>query len=137
MIKPAALREVVKAAVPALQEDPSKLLVFVDKGQVVSPGPKGLSFEYRYTLNLILTDISGSADLVMVAILEWAKVNQPELLLVNDTSNLINFEVDHGTHDTYDLSIELALTERVTVTPDGAGGHQIRHQVETAPDWIS
>lgn len=136
MIKPAALREVVKAAVPALQEDPSKLLVFVDKGRVLSPGPKGLSFEYGYTLNLILTDISGSADPVMVAILEWAAVNQPELLKVNDDSNIITFEVDHGTHDTYDLSIELPLTESVRVARDNAGALQIRHLVETAPDWI-
>lgn len=135
MIKPAALREAVKKVLPALQNDPSKLLVFVDKGQIVSPGPGSLSFEYRYTLNLILTDISGSADAVMVAILEWAQVNQPELLAVSDDRNTITFEVDQVTHDTYDLSIELPLTEAVRVTKDAAGAQQIRHVVETAPEW--
>lgn len=136
MIKPAALREVVKRAVPALQQDPSKLLVFVDKGRVLSPGPGKLSFEYAYTLNLILTDMRGDADPVMVAILEWAQVNQPELLVVNQDRNTITFEVDQVTHDTYDLSIEMPLTESVRVTKDAGGTRQIQHVTETAPDWM-
>jgi len=136
MIKPAALREVVKMAVPALQEDPSKLLVFVDKGRILSPGPGALSFEYAYTVNLILTDMQGDADPVMVAILEWAQVNQPELLVVNEDRNTITFEVDQVTHDTYDLSIEMQLTEAVRVAQDANGVREIRHVAETAPDWM-
>mgnify|MGYP002757642916 CR=1 FL=1 len=137
MIKPGTLREAVKKAVPALQDDPGKLLVFVDKGRVLSHGPGSLSFEYAYTLNLVLTDMTGSADPIMVAVLEWAQVNQPELLVVNEKRNTISFEVDQLTHDSYDLSIELPLTEAVTVTQDGAGARQIQHVVEQAPEeWM-
>lgn len=136
MIKPGTLREAVKKAVPALQDDPGKLLVFVDKGRVLSHGPGSLSFEYSYTLNLVLTDMSGSADPIMVAVLEWAQVNQPELLGVHEKRNTVSFEVDHLNHNSYDLSIELPLTEAVTVTTDGAGARQIQHVAETAPEWM-
>lgn len=137
MIKPASLREAVKQAVRALQDDPSKLLVFVDEGSTVAHGTGSLSFEYRYTLNLILTDMQGSADPVMVAVLEWAQVNQPELLAVNQERerNGITFEVDQVNHDTYDLSIKLPLSEAVRVTKDGTGARQIHHVAEQAPEW--
>lgn len=137
MIKPASLRAAIKAAIPALQDDPSKLLVFVDEGSTVAHGTGSLSFEYRYTLNLILTDMQGSADPIMVALLEWAQVNQPELLAVNQdrARDGITFEVDQATHDTYDLSIKLPLSESVTVTKGANGAHAIAHVAEEAPEW--
>lgn len=136
MIKPGSLREAVKKAMPALKNDPAKLLVFVDKGRVLSHGPGSLSFEYAYTLNLVMTDMTGSADPIMVAVLEWAQVNQPELLVVNEKRNTISFEVDQLNHDTYDLSIELPLTESVTVTTSGNGAREIRHVAEASTDWM-
>jgi hypothetical protein len=136
MNKPASLREAVQKAAPALENDPGKLLVFVDKGQVVSHGPGSLSFEYRYTLNLVMTDMSGTADPIIAAVLGWAQVNQPELLAVGEKRNVIQFEVDHLNHNTYDLSIELPLTEGVRVTKDAGGALAFQHVAEQAPDWM-
>lgn len=135
MKKPAELRQAVKAAIPALANDPDKLLVFADEGRVLSHGTSLLSFEYRYTLNLILTDMTGSADEVMLAVMTWAQVNQPELLAVNDERNNVTFEVDQVTHDTYDLSLKLPLSEAVRVTVDQDGRRVIEHVDEEAPEW--
>ena len=135
MIKLAALREVVKAALPALAKDPSKLLVFADEGKVVAHGTGALSFEYHYTGNLILTDQSAGADEVMAALLAWAAVNQPDLLAVNDERNTITFQADIVNHDTFDLSIKLPLTEAVRVTTNAGGVRQFHHVQEEAPEW--
>lgn len=135
MIKPAALREVVKAAIPSLSQNPDKLLVFADDGKVVASGTAALSFEYRYTLNLILTDLTGSADTVMAAVLEWAKVNQPELV-ANDEHNSLTFEVDHINHEAYDLSIKLPLSEAVKVSRGAGGALTFSHVQENAPEWM-
>ncbi|MCF5922874.1 phage tail protein, partial [Xanthomonas perforans] len=55
MIKPASLRAHLVAALPDLARDADRLLVFIDAGSLVSTVQPGLSFEYQYTLNLILT----------------------------------------------------------------------------------
>lgn len=136
MIKPGSLRAAITAAVPSLKTDPDKLLVFADAGNIVASAVKSLSFEYRYTLNLILTDFAGDADQVMIAILAWVKVNQSELC---DNADLrktgISFEVDHLNQTTCDLSIKLALTEAVKVTQDSTGAYHAAHPQEQVPEW--
>lgn len=136
MNKPASLRAAIAAAVPDLKKNPDRLLVFADEGAIVKTGTKSLSFEYRYTINLILTDFAGNADTIMVALLAWVQVNQPELLLhPNKQAKGITFEVDHINHDTCDLSIKLELTEAVKVTTDEDGKHTITHNQEPVPEW--
>lgn len=135
MIKLAALREVVKAACPVLRADPDKLLVFADEGKVVAHGTGSLGFEYQYTGHLVITDMSGDADALFVAVLAWAQVNQPELLAVNDPTQSITFEADIVNHEAYDLSIKLKLSEAVRVTAGVGGVQQIHHVAEEVPEW--
>ena len=136
MNKPGSLREAITAAVADLKKNPDRLLVFVDEGAIVATGTKSLSFEYRYTLNLILTDFAGDADAVMLAVLIWTKANQPELF-DNYTKQAkgISFEVDHLNHKTFDLSIKLELTEAVKVTTGEDGAHTVTHNQEPVPEW--
>lgn len=135
MIKLASLRQAIKAAIPALSNDPDKLIVFADEGRAVANGTGSLSFEYHYTANLILTDMTGSADEVMVAVLAWAQFNQPDLLAVNDERNNIAFEVDILNHGAYDLSIKVELKEGVRVTTSAGGAPQIQHIQEEPAEW--
>ena len=136
MIKPESLRAAITAASPDLSKNPERLLVFADEGAIVNTGTASLSFEYRYTINLILTDFSGDADQVFVALLAWVKVNQPELVdNFNKQAKGITFEVDHLNHKTCDLSIKLDLTEKVRVATDEDGKHTITHQGEPVPEW--
>lgn len=156
MLKPESLRRHLEASVPWVARHPDRVLTFIDEGDVFSTLAGGVSFEYRYTLNLILTDFEGHADTLVVPILLWLRRHQPEMLQNPDLMRAgFTFEADILTHQTMDLSIKLQLTERVVVsTVDG----QMRAthadeppldpyegvvddwtiasvQPETAPDW--
>ncbi|MEM4987653.1 phage tail protein [Collimonas sp. H4R21] len=79
----------------------------------------------------IITDYSGDADAIMVALLAWVEVHQRDLL---DNADLrktgIGFDVDFNNHQTIDLSIKLTLTERVVVKRGNDGRLDVRHPAE-------
>lgn len=136
MKKPATLRAAIAAAVPSLEADPDRFLVFADAGHVAATNTKTLSFEYHYTLNLILLDYAGDADPVMLAVLEWARLNQPDLLDNQEKRRRgIEFEVDHLNNSTFDLSIKLHLVEEVVVGRDAGGAVTFTHLDEPVPEW--
>lgn len=120
MLKPASLRAALAAAIPDLARDPDRLLVFIDAGSIQSTLAGGLSWEYAYTLNVILTDYAGTPDAVILPLLQWVRVNQSELLdNVDERPHGITFEADILDAGSVDMSIKLKLTERVAVTVSG------------------
>lgn len=130
MKKPNDLRATLEAAIPAFQRNPEKLHLFVDEGRVVATGGKTISFEYRYTLTLIVTDFNQPSDVVMVPLLAWLRVNQSELFFNPDRrEHGIQFEADILNHSTVDLALKLPLSERVTVRVEGSG-YRVEHQPE-------
>lgn len=97
--KPNSLRQHLAAAIPDLQRDPDRLLVFADEGNVVANAIASLSFDYRFKLNLIMTDYAGDADAIMVALLAWLKVDQLDLLANEEgRKHGIAFEVNFNNH---------------------------------------
>jgi P2 phage tail completion protein R (GpR) len=138
MNKATTFRRAIAGAVPELNADPDKLLVFVDAGHVIATAAPSLSFEYQYTLNAIITDFAGDADAVFVALIEWIQRNQSDLLANPDTRETgISFEVDHLTQTTCDLSIQLKLTETVIVATAADGTRKITHVDEHVPEWTT
>ncbi|SDE41610.1 phage tail protein [Paraburkholderia lycopersici] len=136
MNKAISFRAAIADAVPALQADPDKLLVFVDTGKIIATAAPSLSFQYSYTLNVIVTDFAGDADELFVALIAWVQLNQPDLVMNDDTrKNGIAFEVDHLTQTTCDVSIKLQLTESVIVKTDDAGTRTITHVDEPVYEW--
>lgn len=143
MNKPDSLRNHLLAAVPELRNDPDRLLVFIDNGTVRSTAAVGLSFEYAYTLNVMLTDFAGHPDALMIPLLAWLMVNQHELLAnLEKGKEAIKFEADILDNSKVDLSIEIPLTERVIVKKQDGGTLQVSHPDEPqlepylpAGDW--
>ncbi len=128
MKKPASLRAAITAALPDLATNPDKLTVHIDAGVIEATGGLSASFEYRYTCNVILLDFAGDADLLFIAINEWARRYQVDLL--NDPearANGITFEVDILSDALCDVSIKLQLSECVVVGIDGDGQRTITH----------
>lgn len=116
MNKPESLRAHLLAGVPQLKANPDHLMVFIDEGTIRSTAAPGLSFEYAYTLNVILTDFPGHPDAVAIPLLAWVMVSQRELIENLETGKTaISFEADVLDHSKVDLSIKLPLTERVIV----------------------
>lgn len=131
MKKPNSLREHLLASIPALRNNPDRLLVFVNNGKIRATSAHGLSFEYDYQLNVILTDFPGSPDAVSVPLLAWLLVNQSELLTnLERGKEGLQFEVDVLDASTVDLSLSLPLTERIIVKKQADGTLHIEHPSE-------
>ncbi|MFN3675414.1 MAG: phage tail protein [Sphingomonas pseudosanguinis] len=133
MKKIGSLRDLLVRAVPALAADPSKLAIFVDRGQIIARAGN-LSFEYRCSVNLVIEDYAGDQDAVIVPILAWIADNQPELLQRQD-SQPFAFESEWLAKDLHDLSITIELTERVKVERV-EGGVTTEHLADLLPPDI-
>jgi hypothetical protein len=129
MIKSTSLRAALVQADPSLARDPDRLRCVIEEGELIATLAPTASFEYRYRLNVLLLDYTGDTDCLMVALLVWIRRHQPDCLAPSAKSAL-SFEVELLDHASCDLSITLALSERVMVTPQPDGGWQIEHADE-------
>ncbi|WP_096911117.1 MULTISPECIES: phage tail protein [Acinetobacter] len=122
MKKLESLRTHMLNAVKELQRDPERMLIFTEKGNVRCTLANGLSFEYVYDLNLILTEYAGDLDAVMIPLLDWVRINQHELLSnLEKSKDAFKFETVVLDNGTVDLALTLPLTERVIVKRNDDG----------------
>jgi len=56
------------------------LHVFIENGAVATKPGASLSFEWRYTLTLLFTDFVDSPDTIVVPLLVWLSIHQPDLV---------------------------------------------------------
>lgn len=124
MKKPEALRAHLLRWLPALAENPERLQLFVDGGRVVARAGASLSFEYRYALDVLVTDYAGDRNLLVVPILAWIARYQPDLFR-RDGNEPFAFEAEILESEACDISIKLDLTELVRVTPRADGGFDV------------
>lgn len=116
MKKPDSLREHMINAVKELQRDPERMLIFTEKGNIRCTLANGLSFEYEYDLNFILTEYAGELDAVMIPLLDWIRVNQHDSLAnLEKNKDAFKFETVILDNNTVDLSLTFPVTERVIV----------------------
>lgn len=136
MKKPIDLRAHLTTHVPSLARHPDKLHVFIEKGSVATKrgaaqqvplGCASHSFEYRYTLQLLIEDYTEPADTLIVPLLAWIDTNQPDL--IDDTAKrdkAIGIEAELLDHQAADIALTLELSERVIVTAV-TGGWSCNH----------
>lgn len=130
MNKPQSLRSALNKSVPYVAENPDRLHLFVDSGQLVATSAASLSWEYRYTLNVVITDFTGDQNLLMAPVLLWLQENQPDALQNSEArERLFSFEVDILANDRCDISMDLKLTERVIATVENGKAH-----IEAVPE---
>lgn len=93
-----------------------------DNGSIASTLAASLSFEKRYTLNVIVTDFTGDFDLLIVPVLAWLRENQPDIMTTDEGQKKgFTFYADINNDSSFDISISLMLTERTLVSEvDGA-----------------
>lgn len=121
MNKPQSLRNSLNKAVAYVRDNPDKLHLFIDNGSLVATGAASMSWEYRYTLNVIVEDFSGDQNLLMAPVLLWLRANQSDAIHNPEfREKLFTFEVDILRNDVCDISLSLQLTERVLVSTDGS-----------------
>ena len=126
MQKPDGLRRLLLASVPGLRDAADRLQLFVDRGRVAARAGRTLSFEYRYTLTVVVTDYAGAIDAITLPILAWIAEAEPALLTREDQEPFA-FEAEILDADTADVQIRIDLTERVRVSERAGGGWDVVH----------
>jgi hypothetical protein len=56
----------------------------LDDGNNTATLARSLSFEKRYTLNIVVTDFTDDIDLLFVPIMAWLRVNQPDIMTTDE-----------------------------------------------------
>lgn len=133
MKKPNQIRKALEQSYPDFVDNPDKLQLYIDNGQIIATGAGGLSFEYRYTLNIIVTDFSDDLAHLIIPIEAYLRINQPEIFEnPQRREGAFKFVMDYNNNNTVDVSLEIQLTERV-VTQKGAGEITLKYAPE--PVW--
>ncbi|SUJ23404.1 P2 phage tail completion protein R (GpR) [Sphingomonas paucimobilis] len=133
MRKVDSLRDLLVRAVPALAADPSKLAIFVDRGQIIARAGN-LSFEYRCSVNLVVEDYAGDpgrGDRPHPGL----DRGQPARAAPAPGQPAFAFESEWLAKDLHDLSITIELTERVKVERV-EGGVTTEHLADLLPPDI-
>ena len=112
------LRQHLLTSIPGLQRDPDRLLTFIERGQIEFHRGQHLSHQYSVPVRIILTDHQGELNTVMVPLLQWLSRYQPDLV----PQEAVRFDAELLSHHSWDLSLEVELTERVVATVDCEAG---------------
>ncbi|PJG82121.1 phage tail protein [Caviibacterium pharyngocola] len=127
MLKAELIRSLLQNTLPDLKNNPDKLEIYIDDGLIVGTGAHSASYEIQYTLNIVVTDFSGSPDMIFAPLMDFIRKNQPELVENPERrKDGFKFIEDPNNHDSIDLSIYLKLTERVLVKEEN-GKNIIKH----------
>lgn len=128
MQKPETLRAEIEKHLPEIAANPEKLVMNITNGKIIA-GKDTLSHSTLYTLNIYISDFSGDIEILKTLIIHWAQENQPDLLGAGNTPNnqSFSFEADILAHGSYDLLIELPLSERTLAQKDRQNRIAISH----------
>ncbi|VXC66383.1 phage tail protein [Serratia oryzae] len=124
------MRTALTESLPWLQRHPEDLRLFTDSERIASTLANSLSFEYQFRLNLLITDYTGDMDFIIVPILAWLCEHQPDIMATEEKRRTgYTFEADINNDGSFDISINLQLTERVIVK-EQAGALLVDHLPE-------
>lgn len=119
-MKTNSLREAIVAALPDFATDPDRLAMWIEKGSIRSPASENRNFEWAYTLNISLEAFTGHPAILFLAINDWLRTNQPDLLQPGAHKGY-HHEVDVIDDNTVDMHVQLNLTEGFAVTRQSDG----------------
>ncbi|MDH2898865.1 phage tail protein [Rahnella variigena] len=116
MLKPASLKKALFKSVPLLRDNPDMLHMFVDGGVICATLAASLSFENRYTLDIVVTDYSGDINLLIVPVNAWLREHQPDIMATDEgRKSGFTYVADINSDDSSDVRMSLRLTERTIV----------------------
>jgi len=133
--KPGSLRAVFETAFPDLAQDPARLRMWIEQGHVKcwAGGADRLNFTQAYTLTVVLEGWRLPSILIWALLIDWLRIQQPDLLTPGKAETAIPFEADIITAEEADISFDLDLTEPVRVTRRDDGGFDMIVVAEPDP----
>lgn len=137
MNKLQSLRQVILAADIGLARNPDRLIVAARDGKIVSHNINSLGFEYQVSAEVIITDVEIHIDQIMIPILAWAKVNEPEMFERQKRGGAgIQIETEILDSSKVDLLVRIPIVEAVVVTLNPDGQFVARHLEEQPPQDV-
>jgi len=138
MEKPRSLRAAIVAALPEFDRDPDRLQMWVEDGHIKSPMTPDRGFGWDYTLNITITDMTTHPSVIFLAINDWLRTNQPDLLAPESSAGY-RFEADilNIGSGLIDLHITLKLTEQVALVTGEDGALALQHVAEPDLTWLT
>ncbi|ESQ90130.1 hypothetical protein ABAC460_10255 [Asticcacaulis sp. AC460] len=131
MKKPQSLYTFLLDSCPELKRDPTRISMQVVDGNLVTRQGDNLGFEMRYRVNILVLGLTEHIHSVLLPVMIWIRTNQIDLLQNHDKAdNALAFEVDILDRSTYDLSIELPLTEAIDVRRHPNGVYRMTERGE-------
>lgn len=140
MKKLSSIKDRLCQKIPYLKDNPEKLYLFVDDGSIVATYEPSLSYEYNYSLNIIIEEFPDDQNIIFAVVLEWLKEHQPDILANPDKrATGIRFEADILNSQSANISIDLKLTERVIVAMKEGKYHveAVNEPADPTHDWNS
>lgn len=129
MRKPKSLRDHLIKRIPEFKRSPEKLALYVEKSQIRANGAKhhnvdqpkpvsSFAFEYVYTFSIAVLDFAGEPEHVIIPIIEWLQLEQPDLTDNPEfQQNGLQFEAEILDTGKVDMMLELdGITERIIVS---------------------
>ncbi|MBN3725624.1 phage tail protein [Burkholderia sp. Ac-20379] len=133
MNKPAALRAAIVAAVPSLAASPDSLLMSINAGAIAATGTGTSSFDYDYECEINLWAGVADIDTVMIAVLDWVRANQADLVMNPDRRrDGITFFATLPQGDRVNLDLKLRLSESVLVRVGDDGKRVVQYVDDSA-----
>ena len=126
MIKPNRLRAMLTRTLSYFAQNPDALNLQFDNGKIKVTGNKSSSFEYHYDLLVSVKDFPCHPDVLFVPVIDFIRTEQQELLYNSDNWGKIEFDIVDNNHKTYDIYINIPLTERVIAKVEN-GEYLIQH----------
>ncbi|KEZ23038.1 P2 phage tail completion protein R (GpR) [Glaesserella parasuis] len=112
MIKPDKLRDLLTKTIPYFAKNPEQLQIYYANGKIWTTGATSLSYQYHYDLEIVVEDFPEHPDLLFVPVMEFVRLQQPELMTNPNKQDSITFEADPNNNATHDIYIKIPLTER-------------------------
>lgn len=140
MKKLSSIKDRLCQKIPYLKENPEKLYLFVDDGSIIATYEPSLSYEYSYSLNIIIEEFPDDQNIIFAVVMEWLKEYQPDILANPDKRDTgIRFEADILNSQSANISIDLKLTERVIVAMKEGKYHveAVNEPADPTHDWNS
>lgn len=123
------LRAYLLKRVPDLGHSPERLLTFIENGKIETWQGGNLSHRLTMPLRVIITDFKGSADSLIIPIIEWLQVREPGF----DPASTLSFESEIIDSETSDIMLSIQISERVIVKDKAGGGYDIEHVLPAIP----
>lgn len=129
-----SLRAAINAALPELENDRSRLRIWIERGAAQCRQTQSESFGFAFQLNVLVIELAQDIAVLGLAVFRWLRVNQPSLLAPGTDG--FTFDADILDNSTADVLLQLTIDQNVQVITDDANRTTLQYLAEPDPLFL-